>query len=76
MTHGTSPLTKENEMPEEYEELTGEALRDFMNAPPAARCSVCGRKTWEAGSVGHACLMPQPDGERCPGSFEEIKPLA
>lgn len=62
-------------MSDDYEELTGEALRDFIDAPPVARCSACGRKTWEAGSIGHACLMPQPSGDRCPGTFEESSPV-
>jgi hypothetical protein len=55
---------------EDYTELRGEELRSFMNQDPVARCSDCGRKTWDADSVGEACDFPQPDGTRCTGRFE------
>lgn len=40
-----------------------------VSAPPRAVCSACGRKTW---ADGQACLMTQPDGSTCPGTFVPV----
>jgi hypothetical protein len=46
------------------------AIDDLLASPKVGRCTACGRTTWDAASMGHQCLMTQPDGSRCPGVFE------
>lgn len=41
----------------------------FGSIDPVGICNVCKRKTWDAAEVGCTCLMPQPDGNRCGGTF-------
>jgi hypothetical protein len=36
---------------------------------PRQRCSSCQRYTWSTEEFGQTCGMPQPSGERCPGTF-------
>lgn len=38
---------------------------------PQAQCSTCGRWTVAVAEFGKPCLMPQPDGRRCAGSFTD-----
>jgi hypothetical protein len=40
---------------------------------PRAQCSECGRKSWEAGMIGHVCYVPQPDGSTCSGVFIALR---
>lgn len=53
----------------------GKLIDDAMNrlkeldSPPLARCSACGRGTWEPDVVGAQCRMSQPSGEKCRGEF-------
>jgi hypothetical protein len=44
-------------------------MDDWMSKPHLARCSACGRKTWEPLEVGAVCGMPQPNGTSCTGRF-------
>lgn len=47
------------------------AIEDLLASPKVARCNgLQPRATWDANSVGHLCLMTQPDGSQCPGTFE------
>lgn len=58
----------------DYVELSGEALRRYLDEPPAAVCNRCGRNTWDAIAVDTEDRMTQPDGNPCGGRFIDRRP--